>query len=338
VKLSVIIPAYNRAEMIQDTIDSILRSGLDDFEIVVVDDGSTDRTSEVVRAMSPAVRYIHQDNGGLASARNTGFEASRGRYVAFLDSDDQWFPGAVPALVRHLDEHEDVPFIFGDAQMGSPSTGYVSFVKTFGGAEFEALPSRDLGPNVRQFERRPLFWQLARRNFVFLGSMVLRREVVDHVGGFDPYPYGAEDWHLFLRLALRYHYCYCNGLAVATYQQHSSNISKDQDRMNDGFCKALERLLDEPQLEGDERALVVSCFRRSSFCYAYPAYDRGDFDVASERFFACLRSGFAWAPFLYWLACKLPSSWIKRARFLKQRYLGRESTRSAVKGNWESSY
>ena len=91
-KLSVIIPTYNRVEMIPDTIDSILSSGLYDFEIVVVDDGSTDRTPKVVRAMGSPVRYLRQANAGPNSARNTGFAASFGRYVAFLDSDDQWFP------------------------------------------------------------------------------------------------------------------------------------------------------------------------------------------------------------------------------------------------------
>jgi cellulose synthase/poly-beta-1,6-N-acetylglucosamine synthase-like glycosyltransferase len=87
-KLSVVIPAYNRAILIPDTINSILSCGLDDFEIVVVDDGSTDRTPEVVRAMGGPVRYVRQSNGGLASARNAGLAASCGRYVAFLDSDD----------------------------------------------------------------------------------------------------------------------------------------------------------------------------------------------------------------------------------------------------------
>ena len=188
-KLSVIIPAYNRAEMIRDTIDSILNSGLDDFEIVVVDDGSTDRTADVVQALGSPVRYVRQTNPGLSAARNTGFAASCGQYVAFLDSDDQWFPGAVPTLVRHLDEHEDMPFIFGDAQMGSPDTGFVSFVETFGGDAFRNLPSREIGPGVRRFDRGPFFRQLLRRNVVFLGSMVMRREVMDQVGPFDPYPY-----------------------------------------------------------------------------------------------------------------------------------------------------
>jgi glycosyltransferase involved in cell wall biosynthesis len=320
VKLSVIIPAYNRAILISDTIDSILNSGLDDFEIVVVDDGSTDQTPDLVRAMSAPVRYLRQENAGLASARNTGFAASCGRYVAFLDSDDLWFPGAVPTLLRHLENHEDIPFIFGDAQMGSPSAGFVSFVETFGGDEFRNLPSREICSGVHRFDRGPFFRQLARRNGVFLGSMVMRREIVDQVGPFDPFPYGAEDWHFFLRLALRYDFYYCEALPVSAYIQHSTNMTKSQDRMNDGFCKALSRLLEEPGLTPSERTHVKIHLKRCKFGYAYPAYDRGDFQAASERFFDCLRSGFAWNPFFYWLACQLPAPVLARARSLKQRY------------------
>ena len=275
-KQSVIIPAYNRAEMISHTIESVLRSGLDDFEIVVVDDGSTDRTPEVVREMGFPVRYIRQDNGGLASARNTGFAASCGRYVAFLDSDDKWLAGGVTALLKHLETHEDIPFIFGDAQMGSPDTGYVSFVDTFGGNALKILPSREIEPGLRCLERGPLLRQLLRRNFVFLGSMVMRRELVEGVGPFDSYPDGAEDWHFFMRVALTFDFAYCEGLSVAAYIQHSTNMTRDQDRMYAGFCKALARLLEEPALGANERSHVMSNLKRCKFGYAYPAYDRGD--------------------------------------------------------------
>jgi glycosyltransferase involved in cell wall biosynthesis len=322
-KLSVIVPAYNRAEMIQDTIDSILNSGLDDFEIVVVDDGSTDSTPDVVRAMGSPVRYLRQANAGPAGARNTGFAASSGQFVAFLDSDDQWFPGAVRTLVKHLDDHDDIPFIFGDAMMGSPATGFVSFVETFGGDAFRNLPSREIAPGVRRFDRRPLLRQLLRRNFVFPGSLVLRREVVDQVGRFDPSLIGTEDWHFFLRLAVRYEYSYSEGLAVTMYLQHGSHqLTKDQDRMNFAFCEALGRLLEEPGLGADDRIHVLHHLKRSRFGYAYPAYDRGDFHAASERFFDCLRIGFAWKPFFYWLACQIPAPVLTRSRLLKQKCSG----------------
>ncbi len=321
-KLSVIIPAYNRADMIRGTIDSILSSGLDDFEILVVDDGSTDGTADVVRPLGSPICYLPQDNQGLAVARNNGFAASRGQHVAFLDSDDLWLPGAVPILIRHLDEHKDIPFIFGDASMGSPGTGFVSFVETFGGDAFRNLPSREIEPGVRRFDRKPFFLQLVRRNVVFLGSLVMRREVMEQVGPFDAYPYGAEDWHFFLRLALRHEYCYREGLTVATYLQHSSNMTKDRERMNDGFRKALERLLEDPELRGDDRAVTIKQFRRARIYHAYSAYDRGDYQTARERYLGCLRAGFAWMPFFYWVACQFPPTVVTRVRRLKQKYTG----------------
>ena len=319
-KLSVIIPAYNRAELIRGTIDSILNSGLDDFEIVVVDDGSTDETPDVVQTLGSPVRYLRQANQGVAWARKNGYAASGGQYVAFLDSDDRWLPGAVPTLIRHLDERQDIPFIFGDAQMGSRETGYVSFVETFGGQSFRNLPSVEIGSGIRRFDRGPFFRQLTRRNVVFLGSMVLRREIVDQMGPFDPVPFGAEDWHFFLRLALRYDFFYCEAISVSTYLQHSTNMTKDVDRMNDGFCKALSRLLEEPGLTANERSHVTSHLKRCKFGYAYPAYDRGDYHAASQRFSDCLQLGFAWKPFFYWLACQLPAPALARARSLKQKY------------------
>ncbi len=96
VKLSVIIPTYNRADLIRSTIDSIVNCGEEELEIVVVDDGSTDQTPDVVRPLGSPVRYLRQDNQGLAAARNNGFQASCGKYVAFLDSDDLWLPGRFP--------------------------------------------------------------------------------------------------------------------------------------------------------------------------------------------------------------------------------------------------
>jgi len=321
-KLSVIIPAYNREETIRCTIDSVLSTGLDPLEIVVVDDGSTDRTADVVREFGSRVRYLFQTNSGPAIARNTGFAASRGRYVAFLDSDDHWFPEAVRTLIKHLDYHQEIPFIFGDALMGSTSAGFVSFTETFGGNSFRQLPSSEIEPGVRQFERRAFFRLLLRRNVVFPGSLIMRREIFEQVGPLDKSLFVAEDWNLLLRLALRYAFTYCDGISVSAYCRHTTNLTNDDERMNLGFCKALERLLEEPGLKADERAHVLHHLKRSRFSYAYPAYDREEYHTAGERFLDCLRAGFTWKPFFYWIACQFPPTVLTRARHLKQKYTG----------------
>lgn len=321
-KLSVIIPAYNREQTIRCTIDSVLSTGLDSLEIVVVDDGSTDRTADVIREFGSRVRYLFQTNSGPAIARNTGFAASRGRYVAFLDSDDHWFPEAVRTLIKHLDYHQEIPFIFGDALMGSTSAGFVSFIETFGGNSFRQLPSREIEHGIRQFQRGPFFRQLLRKNVVFLGSLVMRREIVDQVGPFDKFLFGSEDWNFFLRLALRFAFTYCDGISVSAYCMHTTNLTKDQDLMNLAFYRAVERLLEDSELTGDDRDYTIKNLRRAKLCYAYPAYDRGDYYTAKERFLDCLRAGFAWKPFFYWVACQFPPPIVTRARRLKQKYSG----------------
>jgi hypothetical protein len=145
---------------------------------------------------------------------------------------------------------------------------------------------------------------------------------MEQVGPFDPYPWGAEDWHFFLRLAIRHEYSYRAGLTVATYLQHSSNMTKERERMNEGFRKALERLLEDPELRGDDRSIATRQFGRARFYHAYSAYDQADFQTAAERFRVCLRDGFAWKPLLYWMACQFPSAVVTRTRHLKQRFSG----------------
>jgi glycosyltransferase involved in cell wall biosynthesis len=90
--ISVVIPAFNAGQFIRRTVDSILAQTYSDFEIIVVDDGSTDNTADVVRSYGPKVRYIYQQNAGDGPARNTGITAAEGDWIAFLDHDDEWLP------------------------------------------------------------------------------------------------------------------------------------------------------------------------------------------------------------------------------------------------------
>src|SRR5262245_55236073 len=103
--VSVIIPTYNSARFLPDAIGSVLAQTFCDFEVIVIDDGSTDDTETVVARYGAAVRCIHQPNSGVAVARNRGIEEARGRYVAFLDADDTWFPHKLERQVSALDNH-----------------------------------------------------------------------------------------------------------------------------------------------------------------------------------------------------------------------------------------
>src|SRR5688572_15651781 len=130
--VSVIIPTFNRAVLVRQAIVSLRASGVPGIEIVIADDGSTDETEAVARSF-PGVVYAPQANAGPAAPRNTGFAASHGRYVCFLDSDDEWIPGAPQRIVDQLDAEADLAAIFADTSMGNSTTGFASFVGTYGG-------------------------------------------------------------------------------------------------------------------------------------------------------------------------------------------------------------
>ena len=320
--LSVIIPSYNRAILLGPTVKSILHDPPGEVEVIVVDDGSTDNTAEVAGLLGPSVRYLRQDNAGPAVARNTGFAASRGKYVSFLDSDDHWAPGAASRLLGVLERHEGLALAFGDAAKGTPEEGYASVVATFGGEAFTALPGEPIETNVRRLERRPFFKLLSRRNVVFLGSLILRREVVEQSGGFDPDLFGGEDWEFVMRLAARHEYAYCEGDPVAYYLQHPGGISRDLDQMEREFAKALRRVSRQPGLDAADLRWVQGQAARQEFEYAYRAYDRNDLAEARRRFGLCLKSSPTPRNLGLWAASHLPAKILGTTRRFKRGLLG----------------
>ena len=107
-KVSVIIPTYQHADFVGEAIDSALAQTYTDYEIILVNDGSTDGTKEIAAEYRNQIKYIYQDNRGLPAARNTGILASKGEYMAFLDADDVWLPNKLKLEVEFLDMHPSV--------------------------------------------------------------------------------------------------------------------------------------------------------------------------------------------------------------------------------------
>jgi glycosyltransferase involved in cell wall biosynthesis len=192
--VSAIIPTYNYARFVGRAISSVLAQSYADLECIVVDDGSTDNTEEVIAAFGPAVRLIRQPNQGLSAARNTGIRAARGRYIAFLDADDAWHADKVSRQVALLDSHPDTAVVGCGVRLMSADG------EALGGKEFAAQASD-------QADLRAQLRRIAVREFWVGGSgsgALMRREVFDDVGLFDTSLKAAEDWDMWLRLAARY--------------------------------------------------------------------------------------------------------------------------------------
>jgi len=204
--VSVVIPAYNAQAWISETLESVLTQDFDDFEVIVVDDGSTDDTAAVV-ANFGRVQYIHKPNGGAASARNVGIRAARGEYVAFVDADDLWLPDKLRLQVDLL-KRTGLMWVYSDAYAFDGRTGRTLY--TF--SKLSRLYTDDV--------LRPLFLN----DFIPSPTPVVGRSVFEQVGYFDESEIlrKREDWDMWLRIAARYPVGLVNR-PLARYQVHSAS-------------------------------------------------------------------------------------------------------------------
>ena len=191
-KVSVIIPTYNRSSLIADAIQSVLAQTFGDFEIIVIDDGSTDNTKELVdNFKDPRIRYLYQKNQGVSVARNTGIQASRGEYVAFLDSDDTLLKEALEKRVEVLDRHPEAAFSYGQ----------IYFVDEKG--RIIQLEPRSKSSYVREGIEELREILTFGHQFNNSAAMV-RRSCLQEVGGFNPAFTCCQDVDLWVRLARKY--------------------------------------------------------------------------------------------------------------------------------------
>jgi glycosyltransferase involved in cell wall biosynthesis len=205
--VSVIIPCYNQARFLSEAIESVLSQSYPHFEVVVIDDGSTDNTSEVA-SRYPGVRCIRQENQGLAGARNAGIRHSNGSYLVFLDADDRLLPGALAVGLKSLKEHPECAFVSGRwktiAADGSPLS----------------TPSQ---PRVEKDH----YGALLRTCYISTPAAVMyQRIMLEYARGFDTSVSASADYDLYLRVAREYP-VHHHGEVVAEYRQHGANMTRN---------------------------------------------------------------------------------------------------------------
>ncbi|MCY4228684.1 MAG: glycosyltransferase [Gammaproteobacteria bacterium] len=206
-KISVIIPTHNRRRLIGRAIHSVLAQTCPVCEILVVDDGSTDGTDEMVVADFPQVRLIRQANRGVSSARNTGIVQSCGDWLAFLDSDDQWLPDRLKRQVETLSQNPGAQVIHTD--------------------EIWIRGGKRVNPGSRH--RKPSGWifnNCLRLCCVSPSSTMISRTVFDEVGSFDESLPVCEDYDLWLRMSTRYPFHLVEEPQIIKYGGHSDQLSK----------------------------------------------------------------------------------------------------------------
>jgi glycosyltransferase involved in cell wall biosynthesis len=226
-KVSVIIPAYNAMEYLPETFETVAGQTFKDFEVIVVNDGSTDEIEcWAARVTDPRFRLISQENLGLAGARNTGIAHAQGDYIAFLDADDLWDPTKLAKQVTVLEENAEVGLVYTWVAL-TDAQG------KFTGRIFKNTAEGDV-------------WsQLTERNLVECGSVAMvRRSCFETVGVFDCNLRSfVEDWDMWLRIASRYPFKVLQEPLVY-YRQISTSGSRNWQAMEQSFQLVIEKAFD----------------------------------------------------------------------------------------------
>jgi glycosyltransferase involved in cell wall biosynthesis len=207
IKISVIIPTYNHARYVSLAIESVLAQTLSPHQIIVVDDGSKDKTEEILADYQDKVIYVKQENQGVAAARNNGVEKSNGDYVAFLDADDEWFPQKLEKQVTVFERGKEI---------GLVHCGYVDI---------------DREGNLLQEHIEGMFGSVAKEMLFFerpviLGGgsgILIPRAIFEDVGGFDSRLSTSADWDLYFRIAQKWKVGFVPEVLLK-YRLHESNM------------------------------------------------------------------------------------------------------------------
>ena len=262
--VSAIIPAYNQGHYLGKAIQSVLNQTFADFEIIVVDDGSTDNTRTVVHNFTdPRVRYVHQQNAGLSAARNTGIRHATGAFLTYLDSDDLFLPEKLAILLAKFDAEPELGFCAGQAILIDENDRRI-------GEIFDKRLPEDSA-------------QLLLGNPLHVGSVMVRREWQERVGFFDETLRSYEDWDMWLRLAIAGCPMGWVEKPVSLYRFHSNQMTSNGQQMTTATFAVLEKLFNQTDLPPRWHALRDKAYSHAHLRGAAQAYQAEDFAAAAEH-------------------------------------------------------
>jgi glycosyltransferase involved in cell wall biosynthesis len=289
--VSAIIPTYNCAHLLPQAIESAIHQSHSLREIIVVDDGSTDRTEECVRPYLSRIRYVKQENRGLAGARNRGIRESTAEFVAFLDADDVWLFEKTEKQLSAFRSSPDAALAFTDASVISPSG--------------KSMPTFMFGKDARDGY---VFDALLRSSFILPSTVMIRRSCLEEVGLFDEGLRYVEDVDLWLRISRKYPVKMV-AEPLAVWRRQEDGLTAKVVNMAAGHIKVYAKLLSKSvDLTGEEKRIVKSQISKYYFDIGYTLREQSEM-LALKNFFLSLE--WDWRNFKSWrgvLTTLLPAS------------------------------
>ena len=264
---SIIIPTHDRPQMLPRAVESARRAG-SEVEVVVVEDGASDRTGAVCRSL-PGITHVRLRRcRGVGHARAAGIAASSGTYISLLDDDDVRLPGSIDRQAALLEARPDTALVYGQIYRATQNL---------------AIDARRVSPH--ECPAGEVYWTLLAGNFIASGSVVVRRSAIDAVGGWSGDAAPADDWDVWLRITERYQIAALPE-PVAIYREPTLWSEQGSSRLADTLLPAdlrvLQRCADSPRAKADPRAFRHACRRvKRAICVrlladAFEAARRGD--------------------------------------------------------------
>lgn len=266
-EISVVIPTYNRRELIVEAIESVLAQTYSDFEIIVVDDGSTDDTAERLRPYMNRVQYVVQRNRGVAAARNAGIQLAQGEFICFLDSDDLWEPVKLEAQLRFTRDHPEYGLI---------STEIMGF-------DAERKSAGQSKAKMYEIRNGMVLEHLLFGNWIQTSTVMLRRSCLDEVGWFDEdVGQFGEDWLLWMRVASRFP-VYFLPEPLVSYRFHPGQLTQyHTEEQFRSLMRCLQKLATLPQFQ-QKPALLREAEYRICVGRAWRDRSAGEYEQAMVK-------------------------------------------------------
>jgi len=266
-KVSVVLPCYNGARWISRAVESILAQTYRDFELIIIDDGSTDNSKEIValHLSDERVRYIYQENRGFSAAVNRGIKESSGSLIGFIGQDDLWMPNKLELQVKYLSEHKDVNLVHSNYCL-IDSEEHIINVRDI------KIPSVSLKKEVVK--------QLFLNNFIGFETVLLKRKCFDEVGFLDERMVGFSDHDMWLRIAGSFNIGYLD-LPLVKKREHEFQLSKVRAEtvLRDEFLMVKKAIDHYPFLRRVERKKLTSLY----YSLGITLFQKGDHKKAKQE-------------------------------------------------------
>lgn len=240
-KVSVIVPTYNRADRLERALNSIVSQTYQDFELIVVDDGSTDKTYQLMKSFPKAQYFYIKKNSGVSKARNVGLAFAKGELICFLDSDDLWKEKKIQIQTLWLENNKDSQICYTD----------------------EIWVRNGVRVNPMNRHRKysgDIFRHCLGLCIVSPSSVMIRAKLFDEIGNFDESLPACEDYDLWLRIASKYAFHFIEEPLIIKYGGHSDQLSRKYWGMDRFRVVALKKLLDQNSLDKEKLKLTRSVF------------------------------------------------------------------------------